>query len=290
MSTRFAERTSCGRNEGGFISGAALLVFPALVLLAVASSVALEAGESYLERARADRRAREKARAAVLEVVELMQADATPAAHSRHDPLWQRRPPGVEITEILPRGRCAIGLQCFSRYAYVNVNAAPVTLLETIAAARLPVDVPSGPLLEPVLAARRRAEPLSPASLRLAFGERYERLAPVLTAHALVNVNTAPALVIEEVIVTEAPAVDTGRALGRILGARERAEILRGDLPGLLAVGADARVLSFLGVRSYTLRLLIARGGRHYEAVLARVPEPVGADGVQVLRFAEVRP
>lgn len=290
MSPRFAECTPRRGSAGGFISGAALLVLPVLVLLAVTSSVALQAAMSYLERAGVDLRAREKARAAVREVIDLIQADTTPAAQSRHDPLWRLSPPGVEIAAVLPRGRCVLGLQCFSRYAYLNVNAASVVLLETVAAARLPEDVPPAPVLEPILASRRRGEPLSPASLRLALGERYESLTPVLTAEALVNANTAPAAVIEEVIAVEAPAVDAGRALGRILDARERGEILRGELPGLLAVGADARVLSFLGVRSFTLRLLILRGGRRYEAVLARIPEPAGTDGVQVLRFAEVRP
>lgn len=296
MSIRFTERRPSGRDAGGgadaggFISGTALLVLPALVLLAVASSVAIQAGEKYLQRVRADRRARGEARAAVVEVIELMQADATPAAHSRHDPLWRRPPPGVEITGVLPADRCAPGLQCFSRYAYVNVNAAPATLLEAVAGARLPVDVVPGPVLDPVFAARRRGEHLTPASLRLALGAHYEALTPVLTAHALVNVNTAPPDVLADAIAAEAPAVDARSALRRIREAREREEIRRGELPALLAVEADARVLSVLGVRSFTLRLLISRGGRSFEAVLARVAEPAGTEGVQVLRFAEVGP
>lgn len=279
-----------GPDAGGFISGTALLVLPALVLLAVATSVALQTGETYLQRAGARRRARGEARAAVVEVIELMQADASPGAHSRHDPLWRRRPPGVEITGVLPEDRCAPGLPCFSRYAYVNVNAAPVTILEDVAEARLPVGVAPGPVLEPVLAARLRGELLTPASLRLALGAHHDALTPVLTAHALVNVNTAPPDVIADVIAVEAPAVDARSALRRIREARERGEIRREDLPALLAVGADARVLSVLGVRSLTLRLLIFRGGRRFEAVLARVPDPAGTDDVQVLRFAEVRP
>lgn len=282
--------SSRGGAACGFVSGTALIVLPALVLLAVASSAALQAAESYLQRTGAHRRAREQAREGVLEVIELIQADETPEAHSRHDPLWTRRPPGVEITGALPAGRCVPGLRCFSRYAYVNVNGASVSRLEAVAEARLPVDAPPGRVLEPVLAARRRGELLSPASLRLALGAHHEVLAPVLTAQALVNVNTAPPAALEEVIASEAPAVDARRAVRRIVEARERAEILRGDLPALLSVEADARLLSFLGVRSFTLRLLIARGGRSYEAVLARVPDPVGTDGVQVLRFAEVRP
>ena len=279
-----------GPDAGGFISGTALLVLPALVLLAVATSVALQTGETYLQRAGAYRRARGEARAAVVEVIELMQADATPGAHSPHDPLWRRRPPGVEITGVLPEGRCAPGLPCFSRYAYVNVNTAPVTLLEDVAGARLPVGVAPGSVLAPVFAARRRGEMLTPASLRLALGAHHDALTPVLTAHALVNVNTAPPDVIAEVIAVEAPAVDARSALRRILDARERGEILRGDLPAILSVGADAWVLSVLGVRSFTLRLLVSRGGRRFEAILARIPDPAGTDGVQVLRFAEVRP
>lgn len=291
-SGRFAERRSPGPGPaaGGFISGTALLVLPALVVLAVATSVAIQTGEKYLQRAGARRRARGEARAAVVEVIELMQADATPGAHSRHDPQWRRRPPGVEITGVLPRGRCMPGLPCFSRYAYVNVNTAPVTLLETVAGARLPVGVAPGPVLAPVLAARRRDELLTPSSLRLALGAHHDALTPVLTAHALVNVNTAPPEVIADTIAVEAPEVDAGSALRRILDARERGEILRGDLPALLSVEADAPVMSVLGVRSFTLRLLILRGGRSFEAVLARVPGPAGTDGVQVLRFAEVRP
>jgi hypothetical protein len=279
-----------GTDAGGFISGTALLVLPALVLLAAATSVAIQTGETYLQRAGAYRRARGEARAVVIEVIELMQADATPGAHSRHDPLWRRRPPGVEITGVLPRGRCVPGLQCFSRYAYVNVNTAPVTLLETVAGARLPVGVASGPVLAPILAARRRGEMLTPASLRLALGAHHDALTPVLTAHALVNVNTAPPDVIADAIAVEAPAVDARSALRRILDAREREEILRGDLPALLSVEADARVLAFLGVRSSALRVLVSRGGRSFEAVLARIPDPAGTDGVQVLRFAEVQP
>ncbi len=292
MSSRFARRMSSSGDVrgGGFISLAALLVLPAVVLLAVASSVALQSGESYLRRAVAERRVREQARVAVLEVIELMRADATPQAHSRHDPLWRRRPRGVEITAVLPPERCVVGLRCFSRYAYINVNAAPVTRLETVARARLPIDAPSAAVLEPILSARRAEELLSPASLRFALGTYHEALAPVLTARPLVNVNTAPPAVIEEVIAAEAPTVDSPRALGRVLHARERAEISREDLPALLAVDEEARVLSFLGVRTLTLGLLIARGDRRYEAVLARVPDAVSAGGVQVLRFSEVRP
>lgn len=277
-------------RANGFIGGVALLVLPAIVLLAAGSSAALQAGERYLERAAAARSPREEALGAVLEAMELIAADATPEAQSRHDPLWRRRPRGVEIEEAVPRGRCVPGQQCFSRYAYVNVNAAPLHLLETVVAARLPPDRPAEPVLATLRSVRSQGELLSPAGLRLALGEHHEALAPVITAHALVNVNTAPPPVVEAVLAAEAPAVDTQRALRRILEARDRGEILRDGLPGLLGVGPDARVLSFLGVRSFTLRLLIERGGRRFEAVLARVPEAAGGDGLQLLRFAEVAP
>jgi hypothetical protein len=292
VSTRFAGRISPSGDVrgGGYISVAALIVLPAVVLLAVASSVALQSGERYLRRVVADRRVREQARAAVIEVIELMRADATPQAHSRHDPLWRRRPHGVEITAILPHERCVAGLRCLSRYAYVNVNVAPVSLLETVVGARLPMDARSAAVLEPILTARRAGELFSPESLRFALGTDHQALAPVLTAHPLVNVNTAPAAVIEKVLASEAPTADVSRALGRVLHARERAEIVREDLPELLAVDEEARVLSFLGVRSFTLGLLIARGDRRYEAVIARIPDAVGAGGLQVLRFSEVRP
>lgn len=238
----------------------------------------------------------------VLASVSLMRADPTPGASSYHDPLFVRPPAGTTITPVEPpldrrggtdtrRGRVQAGAGGeVSSYPFFNVNIAPAHRLEQVAATRLPEDVSPIRVLSAVRAARERGEPLTPATLRRALGAAYNMLRPVITAQPLLNANTVSQRRLERLLRRHFRSYRAAAVASRLLAARAADEIDAGQLPDLLGVPADAPVLTEIGVRSHLVHLRIRRGGRRYEALIARLPGPGGPPVIRVLRFAEVSP
>jgi hypothetical protein len=290
------------RRDHGFATGAALVMMSLLGLVLATVGEPVVQARAYLSRAAAADAARAQAQAAVEAVIEVLRADPTPGADSFHDPLWARGVAGVVVRECYPP--YAGGDGC---HAYTNANTASLHRLQDVAAGRLPVGMDSAAALAPLLAVRATGELLDSAGLRLALGDAYEPLSPAITARPLVNANTAGPAVLAEVLAeylpTDRGAGGGGRrsrrsggdawpaALSRMLTARRESELRRGDLPRVLEVPADAPLLAVLGVRSPALELLIHRGGRRFEAVIARVPGAGGTAGTgaryQVLRLRE---
>ena len=282
-------RRTCRGTDDGFIAAGALVAVAAAVCVLLAASALLETASSYLARSAAGRRTRQEARALVETVLSRLERDPTPAGDSVHDPLWTELPQGVTVSEPLPEHRCIAGLRCRSRYAYLNVNAAPLRSLEAVAAARLRDPGSAERFIDHVDAARVRGELLSDAALRLALGEAWRAVTPVITAEPVVNANTAPPGVLEALLAEAMPHADSRVLAERILAAREEQELGEEDLVALTGSGGTERLDAVLGVRALTYRLLIEVDGRGFEAILARVPRPGAAEEYRVVRFAELQ-
>jgi hypothetical protein len=180
-------------------------------------------------------------------------------------------------------------MRCRSRYAYLNVNAAPLRSLEAVAAARLPGPAAVGRLIAHIDDARARGELLSDAALRLALGEVWRAVTPIITAEPVVNANTAPPGILEALLADEMPNADSRVLVERILAVREERELGDEDLAALRGSRGAERLDAVVGVRALTYRLLVEVDGRGFEAILARVPRSGAAAEYRVVRFAEVR-
>ncbi|MFP4613932.1 MAG: hypothetical protein ACLFM5_11110 [Spirochaetaceae bacterium] len=273
-----------GYEDGGLSVAALALVTVVAVLGWVV--LALQAtGNDLLRRSAEERAARAEAMEVVAEIVELLESDSTPTAHSFHDPLWKSPPEGVELADVTAREPAWA-----SERVYLNVNTAPRRHLEAVAAGRLPPERSVKQVLAPVFAARRRAEQLTAETLRLALGRDHRVLAPVFTAEPLLNVNTASRSALEGVLAEAAEAAEiaeTGRLRDCLFRAREQGELDRDDLEVLLGAETADRLRTVLGVRTLVIRALIPGGARRYEADIAWIPAPERR--YRVLSFSEVR-
>ncbi|MFP4206748.1 MAG: hypothetical protein ACLFSP_11615 [Spirochaetaceae bacterium] len=273
-----------GYEDGGLSVAALALVTVVAVLGWVV--LALQAtGNDLLRRSAEERAARAEAMEVVAEIVELLESDSTPTAHSFHDPLWKSPPEGVELADVTAREPAWV-----SERVYLNVNTAPRRHLEAVAAGRLPPERSVKQVLAPVFAARRRAEQLTAETLRLALGRDHRVLAPVFTAEPLLNVNTASRSALEGVLAEAAEAAEiaeTGRLRDCLFRAREQGELDRDDLEVLLGAETADRLRTVLGVRTLVIRALIPGGARRYEADIAWIPAPERR--YRVLSFSEVR-
>ncbi|MFP4705263.1 MAG: hypothetical protein ACLFMV_10705 [Spirochaetaceae bacterium] len=273
-----------GYEDGGLSVAALALVTVVAVLGWVV--LALQAtGNDLLRRSAEERAARAEAMEVVAEIVELLESDSTPTAHSFHDPLWKSPPEGVELADVTAREPAWV-----SERVYLNVNTAPRRHLEAVAAGRLPPERSVKQVLAPVFAARRRAEQLTAETLRLALGRDHRVLAPVFTAEPLLNVNTASRSALEAVLAEAAEAAEiaeTGRLRDCLFRAREQGELDRDDLEVLLGAETADRLRTVLGVRTLVIRALIPGGARRYEADIAWIPAPERR--YRVLSFSEVR-
>lgn len=273
-----------GYEDGGLSVAALALVTVVAVLGWVV--LALQAtGNDLLRRSAEERAARAEAMEVVAEIVELLESDSTPTAHSFHDPLWKSPPEGVELADVTAREPAWA-----SERVYLNVNTAPRRHLEAVAAGRLPPERSVKQVLAPVFAARRRAEQLTAETLRLALGRDHRVLAPVFTAEPLLNVNTASRSALEAVLAEAAEAAEiaeTGRLRDCLFRAREQGELDRDDLEVLLGAETADRLRTVLGVRTLVIRALIPGGARRYEADIAWIPAPERR--YRVLSFSEVR-
>jgi hypothetical protein len=270
-------------GDRGFVTATALLVVPALVFLSLVQALPVPVVAAHLEGRAAARAGRAAAHTAVEEAIALLAADPTPEGQSAYDPLWQETPPGVRVSEVLPRYAGGTG-----RLTYAHASTAPRSRLLQIAAGRLSPEVSPAAALAPVLAARAGGETLTPELLRHLLGEHHAALVPPITARPLVNANTADPRVLEALIAEHSPGSDPRRAVGRITRARAEGELHRAELAALLELPPEAAVFAVLGGRSVSLRLDIRRRGRRYEAVVLRVPGAGPADRLQVIRLAEV--
>ena len=283
-----------------------------LVVAAIASAGAIGLSRAMTERMADTRRARGAALEAVDTAISLLRDDPTPTAQSLHDPLWQRPPEGVSVTdlsarvsaavvppEVVPLGaRGATPAVRPRRYAprelpFFNVNAAPSDLLERIAASRLPASVSSSVVLEPLYRLRREGTLVSPETLRLALGHHYRRLAPVLRAEPLLNANTLPRAQLAGLL--GAFSRDGGSAAERVIDARAGVELDATGLTRLLGDSLSQSVLSFIGVRSWGVSLRIEKNGRVFRAVIACVRDEASvgwnaeqAPGFVVTRFLQL--
>ncbi len=297
-------------NDAGSLSLVAALVLPSLLVASISVGGLLLAGETWVSRITGEQDARGEALETVEEALALLERDSSPAAHSRHDPLWRRGWPDTEVTEISaevrsPRedGRLARSGDRYGfddGYRLVNVNTASQERMLAVAAARLPAGVRPRVALERVFRARARGESFTPESLQLALSDHYLDLHPVLTARPPINANTAPRERLHSVLEYAGYAGNHNAVVSRIIAARRENEIDVYDLREMLIeLGVGEPVLHLLGVRSQGARLHIEKRGRSYEAVIVWVPPNDGGNGrrwddkeergsFRLVRFAEV--
>lgn len=282
------------RDDAGFATFASLVLIASLVAVLPLLAAAGRLLEAQLARRTDAVLLRARARDAVAEAVSLMRADPSPGATSPHDPLFVHPPGGTTVASVEPR-LTAVGHEGpdprdHRPYPFINVNTVATRRLEDVAAARLPQDVSPARVLAGVHAARERGELLTPDTLRRAVGAGYEALHPVVTAEPLFNANTSSRRTLERLLRRHLGARRAHAVTTRITEYRSREEIDTGDLPRLLGVPADSAVPAVLGVRSHLVSLRVRRRGRHFEALLARLPGSARHPEIRVLRFAEVRP